>query len=266
MIGVPIESCPAWRTLMHGFVDGELDVTQAAQFEDHLSNCVDCRAELDRVIAVKEMLDKKGLKWRPPKELHSQITAVLSFEQAAMVSHLALAHPASLLGRSVELIRRWSFIPSLAALTAASILFVNAPSQTLLLQDQIMASHVRSMMADHLTDVLTSDQHTVKPWFNGKIDFSPPVSDLTKEGFPLVGGRVDYIGGRAVAALVYRRHGHIINLFTWPTASDVQTTTVRDGYNMKQWSEGGLVFWAISDVAPGDLAEFETFFRSSAKA
>lgn len=106
--------------------------------------------------------------------------------------------------------------------------------------------------------MLTSDQHTVKPWFNGKIDFSPPVSDLAKDGFPLV-------GGRAVAALVHRRHGHIINLFIWPATSSTQTTTAHDGCNMVQWSDGGLMFWAVSDVASDDLAEFETLFRSAAR-
>ncbi len=156
-------------------------------------------------------------------------------------------------------------MPSLAVLAASGFLFINAPSQALILQDEIMASHVRSMMADRLTEVLTSDQHTVKPWFNGKIDFSPPVSDLAKDGFPLVGGRVDYSGGRTVATLVYRRHGHVINLFVWPAASAGQTTTEHDGYNMVQWSEGGLTFWAISDVAAGDLADFESLFRSAAR-
>lgn len=260
------EGCPAWRTLLHGFVDGELVPMQAAQFEGHLATCMNCKAELNRIIAVRGMLVQRGVKWRPSPELHAQIELMLSFEQLATAFPLAQSPPASFLGRGLGLISRWSFVPSLAALATALALFLSAPSQTVLLQDQIMGSHVRSMMADHLTDVLTSDQHTVKPWFNGKIDFSPPVSDLTKDGFPLIGGRVDYIGGRAVAALVYRHHGHIINLFTWPATSAAHTTVVRDGYTMKQWSEGGLVFWAISDVAPGDLAEFEAFFRAAAKA
>jgi len=255
--------CAEWRVMLHGFVDGELDAIHAAQFEDHLATCVNCQAELDRVRAVKEIMDQ-NVKWRPPEALRSQILSMLSFEEAAMRSSLPQLHRVTVLRRALDLIRQWSFVPSLAALAAGAILFASAPSQTVLLQDQIMASHVRSMMADHLTDVMTSDQHTVKPWFNGKIDFSPPVSDLAKDGFPLIGGRVDYIGDRAVAALVYRRHGHIINLFIWPAASNAQTTTVHDGYNMTRWSDGGLVFWAISDVAPGDLAEFETFYRSAA--
>ncbi len=257
--------CPEWRIILHGFVDGELDSVHAAQFEDHLVSCVNCQAELERVRAVKEIMDQDGVRWRPPEALRSQILSMLSLEQAAMASGLPQLRPATALQRAMELIRQWSFVPSLAALAASAILFASTPSQTMLLQDQIMASHVRSMMADHLTDVLTSDQHTVKPWFNGKIDFSPPVSDLSKDGFPLIGGRVDYIGDRAVAALIYRRHGHIINLFIWPAASAARTTTVHDGYNMTRWSDGGLVFWAISDVAPGDLAEFEAFFRASTK-
>jgi anti-sigma factor RsiW len=190
---------------------------------------------------------------------------MLSFEQAAMASALPPPRSTSIWHDAFDFIRKWSLAPSLAALATAAVLFINAPSQTLILQDQIMASHIRSMMADHLTDVLTSDQHTVKPWFNGKIDFSPPVSDLASDGFPLVGGRVDYIGDRSVAALIYRRHGHVINLFIWPATSPAQTSTVRDGFNMTQWSDGGLVFWAISDVAATDLAEFEAFFRAAAK-
>ncbi|RUM23560.1 anti-sigma factor [Rhizobium vallis] len=257
------KGCPEWRIMLHGFVDGELDSVHAAQFEDHLATCANCRTEMEGVRAVRGIIDQDGVKWRPPEALRSQVLSMLSFEQAATAS--SLSRQAPVWRRALDFIRQWSFVPSLAVLAAGAFLFINAPSQILLLQDQIMASHVRSMMADHLTDVLTSDQHTVKPWFNGKIDFSPPVSDLAKDGFPLVGGRVDYIGGRAVAALVYRRHGHVINLFIWPAASAAQATTVHDGYNMKQWSDGGLVFWAISDVAPSDLAEFETLFRAAAK-
>ncbi|NEJ70587.1 anti-sigma factor [Rhizobium phaseoli] len=265
MSGAQQKGCPEWRVMLHGFVDGELDSVHAAQFEDHLATCANCRAEMERVRGVREIIDQDGIKWKPPVALRSQVLSMLSFEQSAVVSSLPLQRQASVWRRALDFFRQWSFVPSLAALAAGAILFASAPSQTMLLQDQIMASHVRSMMADHLTDVLTSDQHTVKPWFNGKIDFSPPVSDLSKDGFPLIGGRVDYIGDRAVAALVYRRHGHVINLFIWPAASAAQTTTVHDGYNMTQWSDGGLVFWAVSDVAAGDLAEFETFFRAAAK-
>jgi anti-sigma factor RsiW len=265
MSGVQHNGCPEWRIMLHGFVDGELDSVHAARFEVHLAICVECEAEVERVRAVREIMDQGGVKWRPPEALHSQVLSMLSFEELTIASGLPPRPLATVLRRALDLIRQWSFVPSLAALAAGAILFASAPSQTVLLQDQIMASHVRSMMADHLTDVLTSDQHTVKPWFNGKVDFSPPVSDLAKEGFPLIGGRVDYIGDRAVAALVYRRHGHVINLFIWPAASAAQTTTVHDGYNMTQWSDGGLLFWAISDVARADLTEFEASFRAAAK-
>jgi anti-sigma factor RsiW len=125
------------------------------------------------------------------------------------------------------------------------------------MSDEILASHVRSLLVDHLTDVATSDQHTVKPWFNGKIDFAPPVVDLAGEGFPLVGGRVDYIGGRVVAALVYRRQAHIINVFVWPAAAGAPTSSSRDGYNIRSWSEGGLTWWAVSDASAADVGRFQ---------
>ncbi|MGY3611398.1 anti-sigma factor family protein, partial [Bradyrhizobium sp. Lot11] len=174
--------CPEWRVMLHGFVDGELDSISAAQFEDHLATCANCRAEMEGIRAVRKIIDQDGVKWRPPEVLRSQVLSMLSFEQMATASSLPRRAP--VWRRALDFIRQWSFVPSLAVLATGVFLFANAPSQTLLLQDQIMASHVRSMMADHLTDVLTSDQHTVKPWFNGRIDFSPPVSDLAKDGFP----------------------------------------------------------------------------------
>jgi anti-sigma factor RsiW len=128
----------------------------------------------------------------------------------------------------------------------------------------LVAGHVRSLQVAHLVDVQTSDQHVVKPWFNGKLDFAPPVVELKDQGFPLVGGRLDYVDHRTVAAVVYRRGRHLINLFVWPDAGAAGLEAVRhgDGYTLRHWRRGGLTFWAVSDVNPADLALFETDLKA----
>jgi anti-sigma factor RsiW len=162
----------------------------------------------------------------------------------------------------LELAKQWLFVPSLAALAASLFLVMSLPQDRSSIQEEVVASHVRSLLVNHLTDVATSDQHTVKPWFNGKIDFSPPVVDLAPQGFPLVGGRVDYIGSRVVAALIYRRQGHFINVFVWPAPPATATTATRDGYNMANWTQDGLNFWAVSDVNSDDINKFREAFIS----
>ncbi|PZM10578.1 anti-sigma factor family protein [Rhizobium tubonense] len=258
------EGCAEWTVMLHGFVDGELDSVHAAEFESHLATCPDCTDEMERLYAVRRRIGQDGVKWQAPEDVRSRIMETLSLADRP-ASPIPRDVPAETgWQRLVRFVRQWSYVPSLAALAASLLLFVNVSRQDLPVQDEIVASHVRSMLASHLVDVETSDQHTVKPWFNGKIDFSPPVVDLAAQGFPLVGGRVDYIDGRVVAALIYRRHGHVINLFVWPGPPARQTTSTHEGYNLDGWSGGGLSFWAISDVSAADLSAFrDDFFKQA---
>jgi anti-sigma factor RsiW len=143
------------------------------------------------------------------------------------------------------------------ALAASLVLFVSTWNQAPDIDSQLAAAHVRSLLASHLTDVASSDQHTVKPWFLGKVDFAPPVIDLAQKEFPLVGGRLDYIGGRVVPALVYKRHGHAINLFVWPEGSLQASTGTLGGYHIVSWNQGGFTYATVSDLNEKELLGFE---------
>jgi anti-sigma factor RsiW len=250
--------------MLHGFVDNELDAAHSLQIERHVATCHQCAQQLESLQALKQRIAQPGVHWRTPDHVRAQVLAAIS-QEAAMPARA----PAGTGFSALEFVRRWLFVPSLAALAASLFLVIGPINDRSAVSDEVVASHVRSLLVDHLTDVATSDQHTVKPWFNGKIDFAPPVVDLVREGFPLQGGRVDYIGGRVVAALVYKRQSHVINLFVWPASSDatataLRTASSRDGYNIENWRAGGLNFWAVSDGNADDLARFRDAFTNRA--
>jgi anti-sigma factor RsiW len=193
--------------------------------------------------------------------LHERLAATLSPEE-----------PEPLISFAVPRSRRPQWWRNLALAASAGFLIVitaaiasrfgQVAPQDLVLRD-VIQSHVRSLMVNHLADVVSSNQHTVKPWFNGKLDFAPAVIDLASEGFPLAGGRIDVIEDRPVAALIYRRHAHYINLFIWPSAdtTGAEIITSRRGYNVVHWNQSGMAYWAVSDLNRAELEQFANLLR-----
>lgn len=241
------------RLQLQAYLDGELNASQSLEVESHLSGCGACRQWLDNQRALRRAFSAPDLYFRADAGLRRRILRKL--KNAARAEMPAAS--------------RW--FPWSATVAAAVVIFAvglviglqwHSPQpgfNTNLLANEAIAANVRSLMAHHLTDVLSSDQHTVKPWFDGKLDFSPPVKDLAAQDFPLVGGRLDYLAGRPVAALIYKRRLHYINVFVWPVAGQPATPAGRashDGYNVIHWSAGGMNFWAVSDLNPQELGEF----------
>jgi anti-sigma factor RsiW len=247
-------SCEEARRLIAGYADGELDLRTSLDIEQHLKDCPSCAREYEGGVVLRAALKEKLPYYQAStalrKRVHSSVRAAIRTER----------YSRSRLG-SVSTAWRWPVAAAAALLVAilARGLIPGPSSVGDVLGRQVVASHVRSLMANHLTDVLSSNQHTVKPWFDGKLDFAPVVLDLSPQGFPLFGGRLDYIDGHPVAALVYHDHLHVINLFTWPSAhtpdSEKRMATY-DGYNSIYWTQSGMEYWAVSDVAPPELERF----------
>ncbi len=238
--------------LLHAYLDGELDAVRSVEFEEHLNSCVDCARELRGQQAMRQSLRAPDVYERAPESLRNRISAGL---------------PRKIEPTPVP-VRRHSGLEWLAVAAVIAIgifigasLFSNNTSrqQANLLGEEIVASHIRSLQPGHLFDVQSADRHTVKPWFDGKLDFAPPVKDLANRGFPLIGGRLDYLNHRDVAALVYQRHKHFVNVFIWPTESkpaklpEVQNI---QGYNVVFWWRDGMFFCAASDLGIGELRQF----------
>ena len=248
-------NCQDTQTLIHGYMDGELDLVRSMEFERHLQECPACEQLHKNQQSLRSAVRNGAPYFRSPAGLEKRIH-----------SALREAHKSEARTRAVRWRFRWR--PSWAIAVSLAVVAMGAwvvtsivprrSAEDLLVQE-VLSSHVRSLMANHLTDVASSDQHTVKPWFNGKLDFSPPVKDLSNEGFPLVGGRLDYVEGRPVAALVYQRRKHLINLLIWPSAHKAEAANkvlARQGYNLLHWAQSDMTYWAVSDLNRVELEEF----------
>jgi len=249
-------TCEKAESLLHGYLDGELDAVRAVEFERHAQDCPVCTRELDAQQALRARLRDADLYAPAPPSLHRTIRA-------------RLEPPPDEGAASAPRRGRWRWLAAAAAVT----LLATAP--WLVLRDMrgaaegtlaaaALDAHLRSLQLGHLTDVVSTDAHTVKPWFEGKLSYSPPVVDLATEGFPLIGGRLDVVEGRTVAALVYARRKHILSVFVWPAVGPPQTApraAARQGYGWIQWSHAGMQYWIVSDVAPAELEQLVRLLR-----
>ena len=250
-------NCEEARFLLDGFSDGELDLVNHVQVEMHLDECSRCMQVHRNNAALAQALSHESLYHRAPAGLRERVVDSIEIP------------------RTEKGTERWSLRKmwlSWAVVTATCVLAISivvslwsVPSSNDLLAQEFTAAHVRSLMVDHLTDVASTDQHTVKPWFDGHVDFAPPVIDLGAQDFALIGGRLDYVGDRTVAALVFKRRQHMINLFIFPDQGKLPAfdgSTVIQGYNLIHWNKAGMEFWAVSDLNIAELKEFSQLYRN----
>lgn len=244
-------ACVDQELLLGGLVDGELDAANTAMVEAHVARCEGCREELDRLQAVRNLLRSEGVRHAAPEAIARRIAVMPELAPRAA---------------NENRVRSW-LAPALAGAVAASLAMVTLlpPGSESGVDQQLVSSHVRSLQPGHLTDVQTTNQHIVKPWFNGRIDFSPPVPELADRGFPLAGGRLDSIDGKTVAAVVYHRRLHTVNLFVWPGANGSDRDFVKDGFAVREWTRNGLRFAAVSDIPPSELSQFQGLFEQRAR-
>jgi anti-sigma factor RsiW len=250
-------TCDQTSVLLHAFIDGELDAGNALAVEAHLAACARCSAQRRQYGDLHRALADGTLRYNASLALRRRV------EAAAQAPRQHAPDRRSLL-------RGFAMGTMLSAAMAASLVVVvfRGEDEQRILGD-VVSAHLRSLQAEHLTDVQSSDQHTVKPWFNGKFDVAPPVIDLTAEGFRLIGGRLDYIDGKPVAALVYKRRAHVINLFVaqalGPTPFAPRSKSIQ-GFNTLHWTEQGLNLLAVSDISPDELQEFADKFQTALHA
>jgi anti-sigma factor RsiW len=248
-------TCDEAEVLLNALIDDELDAGHTRDVEAHISGCPHCAAQLAAYREMSKAVAGSGLRYAAPAALRRRIEASLPQAPTRVTPNRRSVLRGFAMGSAVS---------ALAATGLVAIVLRNDDEQRIV--SEVVSAHLRSLQAGHLTDVISTDQHTVKPWFNGKLDVSPPVIDLTAKGFTLVGGRLDYVDARAIGAVVYRRRQHVINLFvaqTGNTERRAAKTETMQGFNVRRWSEQGMNFWAVSDIAADELAEFGEKFEAA---
>jgi len=244
-------NCELAQTAVHGYFDGELDAVRASDFERHLETCTECQAAMKNLQLLHTSLQHSGFYEQASPQLERRIREQLSLTGDR--------HAAQRTGRS------WFLMPAFAVLAMVLVFWValrlvQPHTESARVTAELIDAHVRSLQPGHLMDVESTDQHTVKPWFDGKLDFVPPVGDYSPQGFPLVGGRLDVVDGRSIAALVYGRRKHFINLFAWPNDKRVianDGSGSRDGYNWLSWTSGDMHLCLVSDASAADLQQLK---------
>jgi len=250
-------TCQESVRLLPGYFDSELDLVHTLEIEDHLRTCAACTSALEADRALRTTIARSNLRFSAPPNVVRNVRAEIanSFPQEKSAS------------------RSWSWNWGFAA-TAAALIFcavltwkllpANTPNNSGSIADQAIADHIRALMPGHLSDVESTDQHTVKPWFDGKLDFAPPVENFTAQGFPLIGGRLDYLDHHPAAALVYQRRKHFVSVFLLPATGEpdrAESKTTERGYNVISWTRGAMNYWLVSDLNPAELEELAKLLR-----
>lgn len=241
-------SCEAVNHDLDAYVDRELDLDATRAVREHLAGCSTCRAHVAERQALSRIV-RSAPYYSAPDRLRARVTARAA--QSRLSSRLLT----------------WGAAAALVVAVGGGVALLRTGAESHVpVAEAVVDGHVRSLMVDHLFDVESTDRHTVKPWFLGKLDFAPPVADLASAGFPLVGGRLDYVDGRPAAALVYRRQQHTINVFISPSAGkesdSVESRTIR-GFHVRHWARDGMSFWAVSDLNDVELTQFVAALKGS---
>lgn len=260
-------NCAEFVNLVHPYLDDEMDLVHSLAIEQHLKECSACSRMCNEWRSLRTAISSASLYFAAPHGLEQRVRSVLP-QKTFSADRLRESSNVRRLFSAAA--RSWNWRGLLVPFGAVALVLLLLLPVTIRhsaenrLVEEITSAHVRSLMLDHKADIASSDQHTVKPWFDGKLEYAPPIVDLAVSGFPLVGGRLDYIQGRRVAALVYLRRQHFINLFVWPATSDSpgkEKAILRHGYNLICWEDSGMTCWAVSNLNRAELADFARLLK-----